>query len=290
MLPIVVVLGQNVFGAFYSIFSRKLVVQFPHAQLQLSALLFLVTYFVALPFAMVHGHPYLADLTEWWPYLLLGGLATALNGASMFYIFRYMDAAMGSLLVTTNVVAAVFAAMYVLGERMGLREVVGATLVFLAVIYALSVHVTKRERRNWTMGILFTLGSAVCFSVAVTIEKQMLNEMNVSSYFVWGWGAQTLIGTALALLLGAKQFKKVLRRDNVSLLAAAGLTRATMGILFVFSLVLLRSLCVAVVLAGLRPLFVSFLGAWVLRERRFLARKVVASLAAAVGVAIMFWK
>jgi drug/metabolite transporter (DMT)-like permease len=94
----------------------------------------------------------------------------------------------------------------------------------------------------------------------------------------------------LALLLGAKQFKKVLRRDNVSLLAAAGLTRATMGILFVFSLVLLRSLCVAVILAGLRPLFVSFLGAWVLRERRFLARKVIASIAAAAGVAIMFWK
>lgn len=288
MLPAVVVLGQNLFGAFYSVLSRKLSVLMPHAQIQISAVLYTITMVVALPFAFWYGDPLVADLIRWWPYLLLGGLATALNGASIFFIFKYMDAAMGSLLMTTNVVMAVLAAMYVLGERMGLYEILGAAIVLLAVTYALSVHVNKRERRNWTYGILFTLASALLFSVAAVIEKFLLGEMEVSSYLVWGWGSQWLIGVALGLMFGWRQYKVVLSRRHLGLVATAGIIRGTMGLFFVFSLVMLKSLCIAVVLAGLRPLFVAFLGAWLLGERKFFVRKVVASLVAGAGVAIMF--
>lgn len=82
----------------------------------------------------------------------------------------------------------------------------------------------------------------------------------------------------------------MLSADNAGLLLAAGLTRLGMGVLFVFSLVALKSLCMAVILAGLRPLFVAFLGAAFLHERRFMRRKIIASAVAAIGVALMFWK
>lgn len=289
MLPFAVVFGQNIFGAFYSLLSRRLSVKMPHAQAQISAVLYTITMLVALPIAFWYGDVYIADLTRWWPYILLGGLVTALNGVSLLLVFRYMDAAMGSLLMTINVVMAVLAAMYILGERMGMQELIGAVAVVAAVVYALSVHVSRRERRNWTLGILFTVVSAFLFAVAAVVEKFLLGEMGVSSYLVWGWGSQWLIAILIGLLLGWRNYGVVLAKRNMKLVVGAGLMRSGMGMFFVFSIVIFKSLCMAVILAGLRPLFVSFLGAWLLHERKFLLRKVVASVIAAFGVAIMFW-
>jgi drug/metabolite transporter (DMT)-like permease len=248
-----------------------------------------MTYLIALPIAFAYGDVHLAAFERWWPYFLAGGLATAINGALLLLVYRYMDAAMGSLLMTTNVVVTVLAAMYVLGERMGLHELIGTALVLAAVVYVLAVHVGKKERRNWTMGILVTCASTVFFAVAVVIEKFLLGEVGASSYLVWGWGCQATIAVLLGLCFGGRQFAVVLARRNAPLVFGAGVARAGFGLGFVFSLVLLKSLCLAIILAGLRPLFVSFLGAWLLKERKFLARKVIASVVAGIGVAIMLW-
>lgn len=289
MLAAAVVLSQNIFGAFFVLLSRRLSVALPHAQLQVSAVLYGIAALVVLPFVWYFGDVSFAALGRYWPFFLLAGAATALNSAIALLVFRFMDAAMGALLMTTHIVMAVVAAMYVLGERMGLQELIGAAIVLGAVTYALSVHVGRRERRNWTLGILFTLLGAVMFSVSATTEKYLLGEVGVSSYLAWGWAAQCLCAIALSLCFGARQYRKVVARRHIFLLWSAGLTRSLMALFFALSIVTLKSLCIAVVLAGLRPLFVSFLGAWLLRERKFLGRKVMASIATAIGVAIMFW-
>lgn len=289
MLPFVVVLGQNISGAFYSLLSRRLAVTLPHAQMQVAAALFVITFVIATPIALAYGGVYLAALTAWWPLLLLAGFTTSLSVSLLLMTFRHMDAAMGTLLTTMHIVLAIVGGMYILGESMGVQQLIGAALVILAVTYALSVHVSKRERRNWALGILFAVGSAICFAVGAVIEKYLLGQMNIPSYVVWGLGTQCLVGVSVGLLLGWRNFRDVLRPRHFVLLLGAGIIRTCMGIFFVFSLVLLKSLCIAIVLAGLRPLFVAFLGAWLLHERKFLLRKVVASVAAAVGIAVMFW-
>ncbi len=289
MLPFVVVLGQNLSGAFYSLLSRRLAVKLPHAQMQVAAVLFVITFSIVAPLALVHGDVHLAALVHWWPYLLLTGTATSLSVSLLLLTFRHMDAAMGTLLTTMHIVLSVVGGMYVLGERMGLHELAGAALVLVAVGYALSVHVSRRERRNWTLGITFAIGSAVCFAVGVVIEKYLLGQMSAPSYIVWGLGAQCLVGVCFGLLLGWRRFGDVLRLRHAKLLLSAGVIRSVMAVLFIFSLVVLKSLCLAIVLAGLRPLFVAFLSAWLLRERKFLLRKVVASMIAALGITIMLW-
>jgi drug/metabolite transporter (DMT)-like permease len=159
----------------------------------------------------------------------------------------------------------------------------------LAVTYALSVHVSRRERRNWALGIMFAVGSALCFAVGAVIEKFLLGQMNIPSYVVWGLGTQCLVGVAFGVLLGWRHFRDVLKPRHAALLLGAGIVRTSMAILFVFSLVMFKSLCLAIVLAGLRPLFVAFLGAWLLHERKFLLRKAIASVIAGIGIAIMLW-
>lgn len=289
MLAAAAVLSQNIFGAFYTLLARRLAVALPHAQLQVSAILYVIAMLVVLPFVWHFGNVSFADLQQHWPYFLLLGVATALNSALALLVLRFMDAAMGALLMTTHIVMAVLAAMYVLSERMGLQELVGAAVTLGAVAYALSVHVSRRERRNWTLGILFTSLGAVTFAISATTEKFLLGEVGITSFLAWGWAAQCLCAIVLSLCFGARQYRKVFVRRHVFLLWSAGLTRSLMGFFFVLSIVTLKSLCIAVVLAGLRPLFVSFLGAWLLRERKFMRRKVAASVAAAIGVAVMLW-
>ncbi|HEU4985218.1 MAG TPA: DMT family transporter [Nitrososphaera sp.] len=290
MLPFVVVLGQNLSGAVYSLLSRKLAVKLPHAQMQVAAVLFVITFLVAAPAAIIYGDVHLSSLIEWWPYLLLAGFTTSFSVSLLLLTFRHLDAAMGTLLTTLHIVLGVVGGMYVLGERMGLQEIVGGMIVLAAVGYALSVHVSKKERRNWTRGIMYAVASSLCFAVGVVIEKFLLGEMTVPSYVVWGLGMQCLAGVSFGVLLGWRHFGDVLKIKNAALLLSAGLVRTAMAVTFVFSLVVLKSLCIAVILAGIRPLFVAFLGAWFLNERRFLGRKVIASIVAAAGIAIMFWK
>src|SRR6185369_9440110 len=102
MLAVAVVLSQNLFGAFYTLLSRRLSVTLPHAQLQMSAVLYTVTVAMVLPFVWYLGDVSVAALQQYWPYILLCGLATAISGGVALLIFRYMDAAMGSLLMTTH--------------------------------------------------------------------------------------------------------------------------------------------------------------------------------------------
>jgi len=287
MLAAAFVLSQNIFGAFFTLLSRRLAVALPHAQLQVSAVLYGIAALIVLPFVWHFGDVTTADLGRYWPYFLLVGVATSLNAAFMLLIFRFMDAAMGALLMTTHILMTIFAAMYVLGERMGPQELIGAGIALAAVVYALSVHVSRRERRNWTLGIVFTLLGAVMFSASATTEKYLLDEVGVASYLAWSWTAQCLCAALLSLCFGVRQYRNVFTRQNIFLLWGAGLTRSLMALFFALSIVTLKNLCIAVVLAGLRPLFVSFLGAWLLRERTFLQRKVVASVIAAVGVTIM---
>lgn len=290
MLPIAIVLGQNVSGAFYSLLSRRLAVKLPHAQMQVAAVLFVITFIIAAPLALIYGDVHVASLIRWWPYLLLAGATTSLSVSLLLFTYRHMDAAMATLLTTLHVVLGVVGGMYVLGERMGLQELAGGIIVLLAVGYALSVHVSKRERRNWTQGIMFAVASSMCFAVGVVIEKYLLDQMSVPSYVVWGLGTQCLVGVLFGVLLGWRHFGEVLRMKHAVLLVGAGLVRSGMAVLFVFSLVLFKSLCIAMILAGLRPLFVAFLGAWLLGERKFLGRKVIASIVAACGVTIMLWR
>jgi drug/metabolite transporter (DMT)-like permease len=289
MLPLLVVFGKNLSGAFYSILTRRLAVKLPYAQFQIALVVMTVTMAVSLPLAFLYGGVQLEALQRWWPYLLLGGVATSMSAIATFVVFRYMDAAMGTLLGTTYIVMGVLAGLYILGEQMGLQEIAGAGIVLSAVVYALSVHVSRRERRHWTLGIFYTLAGAVFFSIGVMVEKFLLGEMSMSSYVVWGFGSQWLVMLLLSTCFGWRYFPKVINKRNALLLLAAGLTRSAMALLFVVSLVTLKSLCLAVVLSGMRPLFVAFLGASFLHERRFLARKVVASLVAGAGIAVMFW-
>jgi drug/metabolite transporter (DMT)-like permease len=288
MLPIAIVLAQNISGAFMAIGLRKLAKIIPKAQFQVLAAIFVCMYVLTLPIVMSMGNIYVADLLEHWALLLAAGISLALNPVCFYLGLRYMDAAMASLLATVNIIVAILGAVWLLDEQLAPQQIIGAAVVIGAIIYALSAKLNKKQRKHWTWGAGWTLASGVFLAISMIIQKYLLGHMSGESFIVWGWGIQTVVAIMLGLSFGRHHFKDVFHRKAVPHLIGAGLAKAGTAGGFVVSLMFFRSLSLAIVLAGLRPLFVSFLGALILKEHDFLRRKVTASVIAAMGVALMF--
>jgi drug/metabolite transporter (DMT)-like permease len=288
MLPITIVLAQNISGAFMAIGLRKLATIAPKAQFQVLAAMFVCMYLLTVPIVLTMGNVHLADLITHWPLLTAAGITLSLNPICFYMGLRYMDAAMASLLATVNIVVAIVGAVWILDERLTVAQVLGSLMVIGAIIYALSVKLTKKQRKHWTWGAGFTIASGIFLATSMILQKYLLGHMSGESFIVWGWGIQTLAAVLMGILFGRHHFRQVFHAKAVPHLIGAGLSKAGTAGGFVASLVFFRSLSVAIVLAGLRPLFVSFLGAALLKEHDFMRRKVAASVIAALGVGIMF--
>jgi transporter family protein len=267
---------------------RSLAKILPKAQFQVMAAAVFCMYILTLPVVLSLGNIYVSDLANNLFLLVLAGITLALHPVFFYMGLRYLDAGMGSLLATLNIVIAILGAVWILGERLSLQQVLGASIVIGAIIYALSVKLTKKQRKHWTWGAGFTLLSGVFLAISMIIQKYLLDAMTGQSFVVWAWGIQTIVAVSLGLLFGRQHFKAIFKRNAWPHLLGAGLAKAGTAGGFVASLVLFRSLSLAIVLAGLRPLFVSFLGALFLKEHEFLQRKIAASVIAAAGIGIMF--
>jgi drug/metabolite transporter (DMT)-like permease len=272
-----------------SIGMRHLAKTTPNAQYQVLAVVFACMYLLTLPVVLYLGDVYLAALTQYWPWLLAAGIALTLNPLCFYVALRHLDAAMATLLATTNILVAIFGAIWLLDERLLPQQFIGSAIVIGAIVYSMSVKLTKRERRKWLWGAGFTLLSGIFLAISMIIQKYLLGHMSGQSFVVWGWGIQTLLAVLLSLAIGRHMYKVVFRRRSLPHLAGAGLAKAGAAGGFVASLVIFRSLSLAIVLAGLRPLFVSILGWLMLGEHHFLRRKIIASLLAGAGVGLMFW-
>ncbi|HYH74943.1 MAG TPA: DMT family transporter [Candidatus Saccharimonadales bacterium] len=288
MAPIALVLAQNISGAFMAIGLRKLATIVPKAQFQVLAAVFVCMYVLTLPVVLAMGNIHLAALTEHWFLLALAGVTLTLNPVFFYMGLRYMDAAMGSLMATVNIIVAILGAVWLLDERLAVQQVLGAAVVVGAIVYALSVRLSKKQRKHWTWGAGFTLLSGVFLAISMIIQKYLLGFMSGESFVVWGWGMQTALAVLLALTFRRSHFKDIFHKRALPHLIGTGLSKAATAGGFIASLIFFRSLSLAIVLAGLRPLFVSFLGALILKEHEFLQRKIAASVIAGMGVALMF--
>ncbi len=283
------VLFQSLSMALFTIFSRPLAVRLTRAQFQVTAVFFTGLYFLSLPVAFLASDVYLSDFTEWWPLLVLASVAYGLQNVTLFWTLRYMDAAISSLMGMLGIIGVVVMATIILGEGLTWQQLGGAALIVGSIGYVLSAKVNEGERRHWTTGLILSLVTAVLLGIGATGEKYLLGQVELGSYIVWGWGLQwaVIFGTSLVYQPGL--YKNVLRRANAKLLSAATVARTLSALSFVTMMLVLDNLSKVAVLSGLKVIFVAILGVLILHERQFVRRKIMAAVAAAIGVAIMFW-
>ncbi|HSX36037.1 MAG TPA: DMT family transporter [Patescibacteria group bacterium] len=290
MDPVSIILTQNTAAAVFAVVSRKLSPALPRAYFQVNAIVIGIMYFAGLAWAAVHRGVSVAELLQWLPWLLGGSLAFAMTNAISFKVFQYVDAAIASLLSTFNIIAAIILSTIFIGEGLTLRNALGAAIILGAAWLVLSAHVGRQERRAWTIGLALSLLAAVFFGIAITNEKFLLNHMGLSSYLVWGWGVQVIVAFVCSFVFMPRGYRDIAKVRPYGLLGMAGALRAISGLTFVLALVRLNNLAIVSALSGLKVILAAAFGLVFLHEGQFAVRKISASLAAAAGVAIMFWK
>lgn len=289
MGSILLMVFQSLFMALFIIFSRPLAVKLTRAQFQVTAVFFTGLYVLSLPVAFVLGPVEVSELTKWWPMLVGVGIVYGLANVSGFWVLRYMDAALATLLGTMGTVAAVIMATFFLGEGLTYQQLMGAALILGSIWYVLVAHVNKQERRHWQLGLLISIGTAVLIGLGSVGEKYLLDHMETSSYLVWGWGLQWIVIVLCSFVFGIKNYRLVFKKSNAKLLGLASLMRTLGALGFVAGQVIIGNLSKVIVLAGLKVLMVALLGVFILQERQFIQRKIIASVIAAIGAGVMFW-
>ncbi len=285
-----VILLQNVFASVYALESRTLANKYKKAHFQILSVVFSFVYAVFLGYAvlnsraidMSHGLSYL-------PLIVLVASAFTVWSVLTFITLRYVDASVGTLLTAMNLLAVVIAAAFLIGENLNAVQLLGASLLFIAVYVVYSIKQSKQKHHNYFMALALSVLASISFGLAITGEKYLLDQMGIPTYAVIGIGAQFLLLLLPALLFRRTEFKNFKNSKFRNKVLVMGLVRGGAGLLFVLAVVGADNVSLIGMLSGFKIILTTILGAILLKELTFIKRKAIASVIACVAVGLMLW-
>ena len=286
---------QNLLSAVFAINSRQIANDFKHATMPFNLLVFGVIAGSGSLYALFHGaasiDPHI--FVHYLGFFIFAGICFAITNVLSYVVYNYVDAAIGSLLATLNIVATVVLSTILLREGLTIRQIVGTILLLIGMELVLTINFNRAKHHRLIQAVMLSILAAMFFALATTTEKYLLNHVPLSTYLVFGWGFQFLGVCLLALIFGRviKANYGLLRQPKFYRLAfPAGMLRMISGMMFVYSLKLSNNLSIISALLGLKVILVAVLGAYFLKERDYLKRKFEAALTATAGIAIIYWK
>jgi drug/metabolite transporter (DMT)-like permease len=221
-----------------------------------------------------------------------GGIAFTLTNIFFFYMLKYLDAAIGTILGTISAIFTVFGAYIFLHENLTDAQIVGTCILIASVIYG-SLATRHRKHRavhiNLAIGASYALIGALFYAVAAINEKSLLGHMTTGTYVLFGWGCQTLIAVTAVLLIQPKSLKSLLRPNVAGWTFVLGVLRAVSGYCFMLSLVKSNNVGLVTVISNFKLILIVLLGAWLLNERNKMAQKLIAAAGAMVALSLLFW-
>lgn len=286
-----IMVAQNLIAAFGLIELRHLARYHARYTVEVLAIITAMVYLFGIVFSSLFNEPLLRTeaLARLLPFTMVG-LCFIGSYYCTHKALELVDASVVSLMSTVNITAVIGFSILFLGEGLHWHQLLGFFILLIALAVMFSAHMSRDRYERWVHSALYSMLASVLFGLAVVIEKLLLNQLNVRTYILFGWGSQllwALVGLAayrLYIRRPLQQHSEILRKSFT-----AGLFRALSALLFIVALVLADNSSLIAVWSGLRVLMVSVLAAWLLHERQFIARKVEVSLMAIVGVALLLW-
>lgn len=292
--PFLMVL-QNALTALFTVNSRVIARKFHHAALPLNVMIYAVIAAGGLAIALgSHAAGIsLASFRQYVAIFIMAGLCFAISNTFSYVVLQYVDAAVGSLLATFNIITSVVFATLIINEGLTARQLIGGFVVVASMYLVLSLRFSEyRHNRLW-LGLFLSLIASLFYGVAMTSEKYLLNHVSLQTYLTFGWGFQFVGMLIVSVLLGRAvraDFGLLARKSFWRWALPASLLRITAGFVFVVSLKLANNLSIITSLTGFKVLLAAIFAAYLLGEREYLARKYEAAILAVGGIAIMLWK
>lgn len=286
---------QNVLTGLFTVNSRIIAKKFHHAALPLNVAIYTVIAAGGLAIALCSNASAvsLASFQKFSAVFVVAGICFAVSNTLGYVVLQYVDAAIGALLATFNIITSVVFATIIISEGLTVRQLVGGFVLLISMYLVLSLRFSEyRHNRLW-LGLFLSLVASLFYGVAMTSEKYLLNHVSLQTYLTFGWGFQLVGMLAVAAMLGKAaraDFSLFKSKSFWRWATPACALRVTGGFVFVTSLKLANNLSLISALTGFRVLLAAVFAAYLLGEREYLARKYEAAILAVGGIVIMLWK
>ena len=233
-----------------------------------------------------------AEIAPLWLAALMGSALVGMAGGDTMYVrslgligvARAFPVSISGYLLLTFVVAVAF-----LGETLSLRAIVGGVAVAggisLVGLATSSGGGAADGGRGWLLGLLMATGAAVCWTIAVSILKLALAEVDVVA--ANSIRLPTVALALLAIAVGRRDFRpKDYGWRAVSIVGLAGVLGIGVGSLLFLYAVQTAGVARTAVLSSTSPLFAVPLSAVFLGER-LTVPIVLGTLLCVVGIVLL---
>jgi drug/metabolite transporter (DMT)-like permease len=283
-------LFQNVFASVFTLQSRKLAKTYKKAHFQILCVVFGILYLVFLAYAGLHYSSIVpSQAAKFAPLSIVVGLCFTVYTALTFVMFRYVDAAIGSIFSVLNLLSVVLLSTLTINEGLSPIQLFGALLLVCAIIGVLSTHLTSAKKHKWQFGFALSLVASVFFGFAIAGQKHLLGKIGLPTYAVFGIGAEFLPLLLLSLFYGRKEYKHFKKIEFSRYVVGMGLVRGGAGLLFIAALIAANNASLIGMLSGFKIVLTAILAAVLLKETAYIRRKLLMAFVSMVGIGLMLW-
>ncbi len=189
-----ILIGLHVaFSTIYALLFRKVAQEFPDTPRLSMALIYLLVIFpLGLIAAFFQGGIDINLSLQTWILLVLGGIL--FTGLSVFgYMANsHVDAAQFAVIQNTQAVFTIIVSGLLLGEHLSFEQLAGVAMLVTGAI-VVSVKGFSKDSFRLSKWSVVAIASALFAGAALSNEKHLLSQMNKQTYYVFGWGMQTLV-------------------------------------------------------------------------------------------------
>ncbi len=198
---------------------------------------------------------------------------------------KHLDAGRFTVLSNLTPIVTIVAATLLLGERLTGAQLLGASIIIASAFIVTLTHVRKRGRVS-QQGVVVAIVAFMLAGLATVYERWMLGQMDLGTYIVFGWGAQTL--WMLVLAWPERKSLGVLKKKKYLLpISSFALASAAKGILFLAALQLSGNASLFGAFASFTAIMVVPAAYFLLKERQSMRLKVAAAVIGTIGLIIL---
>ncbi len=185
------------FSTSYALSFRRLAQRLPHVPHLATALMYLLTIWpIGIGYALYNGDINFNLSAGIWIMLLIAGLLFAGFNFLGWRANTHIDAAQFAVISNLQGVFTVILSGIFLGERLAPIQLLGVVIIVSAASMVAVKGFTKDTFRigKWSWVAIL---SAIFAGAAISSEKFLVGEMSLPTYFILGWGLQTIWMTVL---------------------------------------------------------------------------------------------
>jgi transporter family protein len=280
-----ILIGLHVaFSTIYALLFRKVAQEFPDTPRLSMALIYLLVIFpLGLIAAFFQGGIDINMSLQIWIFLVFGGVLF-----TGFSVFGYManshvDATQFAVIQNTQAVFTIIVSGLLLGEQLSSEQLIGVAMLVIGAI-VVSVKGFNRSTFRFSKWSVVAMISALFVGAAFSNEKYLLGQMNQQTYYVFGWGVQTLV----MCLVAGKEWQQITKFNKKMFtgIMSLGLLRSISGFAGLGALALIDSSLVSSI-RSYKSVLVFIAGYFILKEKEHVIRKAIGAVLATIGLLLL---